>query len=1056
MNRWTWLLTGIAALLLCGLFGCGGDPPSPAGSVEGTVTVETGEAAAGSTVDFLSTARSTNTDAEGTFVFDDVEPGSYTLIVRRSGYTSNRSEIEVTDGDTTDVEIVLEEKNEPPRIGDIAVNPRTVPAGGTVALTVAASDPNPDTLTYSFSTTGGFAVDSSSDNTATLSAPSDSGVTETATVDVTDEDGALATERIAISTAPNTPPDITGLEATPQTLQPGQTATLSTTATDPESEDLTYEWSAPEPWSIDDPSGPETTVTAPDSFDTSGVIELTVTDGADAATSAAMPLSTVANGGPQIVDVGATTSTIVPEGSTTLGVEATDPDGQQLDYTWSVPGTWSIDDSRAQNPTLTAPNAYDRTARITVDVQDQDGKSTTGSLLVSTRQNQPPIIQDISVDPERPVSGETADLNVDAADPEGASLTYTWSTNSNGWYIPNSYKADPSVQVPLADKSSTLISVEVTDGSGQSTTRSMAVQSARNSDPQVSSVYPSKNPVSPNASITMTAQASDPNGQPLNYAWSVDDPAWSIGSGGDTVSLDAPDTHGTSTRVTVTATDGHGGSTESTSLVRTSQGSDGPTITSAPILPYVLPAGRGPTFTYQAQAKDPDDSNLSWSITSNPTSTISIDENTGKVTWKPALYNANKTFTFTITVTDGTTTASQNFTIPTSDTSFTSSSAYAISTGPMPYSGNDAIAVADFDGDGLTDLAGTLDTDADLGYVLSGDSYGTQYDVSWTGTAPFSECTVDVEADLDGDGTPDVVSACAKDASGSQQLGLATWINNIPNGGAITSNQYINTGATGYDSEPQDVAALDINSDGADEIILADESGTLYLYDNDGTGTLSKRRTHAPSYLSEYTIEQIHVGNFENFYPLEFLILENHEENGYPEAQIRIIPFTEDYQTGKLTLKTSGNQVEDLEYHTDKVMAGDFAGNGELGFVYKKSSYSDSEIVLVEHSHYYDFEQSDERGTFLGPDLHYDSDIRSIATADVDLDGRTDVIVSTGHNARLFVGFGKLGPELSTLSATSSATYGDQPADDLYVGQFNNDPYPDIFAYRFDRFSVFH
>ena len=53
-------------------------------------------------------ARATVTDAEGKFALEDVAPGTYQIVVERTGFLQYRSAVQITPGDTKNLAIILE------------------------------------------------------------------------------------------------------------------------------------------------------------------------------------------------------------------------------------------------------------------------------------------------------------------------------------------------------------------------------------------------------------------------------------------------------------------------------------------------------------------------------------------------------------------------------------------------------------------------------------------------------------------------------------------------------------------------------------------------------------------------------------------------------------------------------------------------------------------------------------------------------------------------------------------------------------------------------------
>jgi len=82
------------------------------GKIKGTVKDSNGAVVSGIDVSLLlqnqAVARATATDAEGVFMFDNVPDGTYGISVERSGFLRHRSAVQVTSGETREVNIVLE------------------------------------------------------------------------------------------------------------------------------------------------------------------------------------------------------------------------------------------------------------------------------------------------------------------------------------------------------------------------------------------------------------------------------------------------------------------------------------------------------------------------------------------------------------------------------------------------------------------------------------------------------------------------------------------------------------------------------------------------------------------------------------------------------------------------------------------------------------------------------------------------------------------------------------------------------------------------------------
>lgn len=1035
-----WIRTSmVASLLVVGLaaVGCGGDEEPPQGAVEGTVTLEGADQATGVEVTLPGAGESTETASDGAFRFEELSPGRLEVRLERRDYVPATREVEVVDGGTATLEVTLEQINEPPRIAGVTVDPSKLEPGATADIEVTATDPNPDEVTYTYEVSGDFAIDSTDGATAVLAAPDAFDTQDILNVRVEDGDGLVDTTQVPVATIDNRPPLITGMSASPSTLEPAGTATLTAGASDPEGDELTYEWTAPEGWTLASDDSASVEVTAPDEYSATGVFELQVTDERDRSTTATLPLTTVANQGPRITSIGATPRPVERAGTVELHVSAGDPNGDDVTYEWTAPGDWTLSDASAAEPTLTAPDAAGQSANIDLTVTDTQGLEATASVRVSTVPNNRPVISDVSAESTTLNPEGTTEVSASADDPNGDALSYSWSVANGDWSYSGSGDAI-TLTAPNKTASATKVTVTVSDDAGGESTGSTVVTTGPNERPDISSLYATNNPVARGGSTDVTVLADDPNGDDLTYSWSLDNTDWSQSGSGDTVTLDAPDTPTSSVLVTVEVEDTQGAVRSASTQVSTVS-NKAPQITTIPSSTSTA-AGRGSEYVYEARATDPDDSNLTWSVSTDPPSTATASD--GTLSWQPKRTARNTDHTVNLSVSDGTDTVTQTFTVSVRGFSMQLTDTFDVGN---PYSDTSGRvgAIGDFDGDGLDDMAAETRLDDSLAYALSSRDYWED-EISWPqGQSSFDTCQFNGAGDLDGDGDLDVVTACDEDGSGNADLRLATWFNDIDQS---TQQGEFSTGEVTSSGEAVAVADLVVgNIDGNTgvEAIVADADGTLRVAGNDGSGSLTLGQTVSPGQpaaaASGYEIRKLLLDDFDGDSDDELLALEGYE-NGTGQTRAQLAIYSIDASG---SLQSTRQTTTALDGNPSSVTAGDLDDDGDLD-VAVKTTTDPTKVASYLNDGSGSFTKQD---TLSDKDFEADADNFAATMAQVDDDGDLDVVISADFLSTYAV----FGDGSGNLTATDSVAGG---ASALFTGTYNADGHDDLYVWDYGEFTI--
>jgi hypothetical protein len=189
-------------------------------------------------------------------------------------------------------------------------------------------------------------------------------------------------------------PVIAGLQVEPETVLLRGSCQIVCNATDPDGDELSYNWS----YSGGEISGEGATVywTAPDSAGSYNVT-VTVTDGRGGEDMDQIAITVRTNKSPTINSLVADADWTTPSGSIQVTCTASDPDGDELSYEWTTDGG----DISGGGVTVnwTAPQgvgAYN----ITVVVKDGYGGEDIGKLPLSVDLATPPAIEKLCVTPE--------------------------------------------------------------------------------------------------------------------------------------------------------------------------------------------------------------------------------------------------------------------------------------------------------------------------------------------------------------------------------------------------------------------------------------------------------------------------------------------------------------------------------------------------------------------------------------------------------------------------------------------------------------------------------
>jgi len=170
---------------------------------------------------------------------------------------------------------------------------------------------------------------------------------------------------------------------------------------------------------------------------------------------------------PVISSLTASAEWVSPSDSCQVKCVASDPDGDELSYTWSASGDISGEGSTVTWTAPAAPGDY----TVAVKVTDGRGGEATMQINIGVAVNQPPVIDKLVSEWEGVKKAMATAVECTARDPDGDELSYTWSATGGNitgegaavtWVAPNTYDTYT-------------ITVTVTDGRGGQATESIDI-----------------------------------------------------------------------------------------------------------------------------------------------------------------------------------------------------------------------------------------------------------------------------------------------------------------------------------------------------------------------------------------------------------------------------------------------------------------------------------------------------------------------------------------------------------------------------------------------------
>jgi hypothetical protein len=386
----------------------------------------------------------------------------------------------------------------------------------------ASSDPDNNTLTYTWIAPTGIILSSTTDLKPTFIAPevmTDQNYTlslivNDGTVNSVADQVVIVVKQVNKAPVANAGPD--------QIVNEGAVVTLDGSASsDRDNNTLTYTWTAPTGITLSSTTAAKPTFIAPEVMtDQNYTFSLVVNDGtvnsvADQVVIVVKQVNKapVANAGPdQIVNEGI----IV----TLDGSASSDPDNNTLTYTWIAPTGITLSSTTAAKPTFTAPEVMtDQNYTLSLIVNDGTVNSVADQVVIVVKQvNKAPVA---NAGPDQSVEMNTLyTLDGSASvDPDGDALTYLW-TAPTGITLSSNTVVKPTFTTPTTIiPANYTFTLTVSDSKLNSQPDQIAITLKQsNQAPEAKAGVDQS--IDEGTLVTLDGSAStDPDGDPLIYSW---------------------------------------------------------------------------------------------------------------------------------------------------------------------------------------------------------------------------------------------------------------------------------------------------------------------------------------------------------------------------------------------------------------------------------------------------------------------------------------------------------------------------------------------------------
>jgi hypothetical protein len=248
--------------------------------------------------------------------------------------------------------------------------------------------------------------------------------------------------------------------------------------------------------------------------------------------------------------------------------------------------------------------------------------------VADREENSPPVVERVVLHPQRPRPGHRIEARIEVGDPDGDPIRLDIEWRLNGQVIQKGRQANVAPE-GMQKGDELAVTVTATDGRDESHPVRVATEIANQMPALLEVLLTPEGGVQPGQTVTAIPQATDPDGDPLEYefTWLLNDrPVRGAAAATfDTRSL----ARGDKLKARVSVSDGEDASPELDSKVL-DVANRPPHILGAPVIESVVGG-----IEAQLEAEDPDgDVSLRFRLLEGPRGLV-VDPISGRLTWKP-------------------------------------------------------------------------------------------------------------------------------------------------------------------------------------------------------------------------------------------------------------------------------------------------------------------------------------------------------------------------------------------------------------------------------------